>query len=89
MRLIHSLLYTVELDEPFILDREAVENMRIKSPWTGAELPVHSFLHACLVWFGLWQFWSLALHNSRFSMDHRVQEQLQGAEVGFTRGILY
>jgi hypothetical protein len=84
---IHSLLYTVELDEPFILDREAVEDTRIKSPWTGAELPVHSFLHACLVWFGLWQFWSLALYDSRFSMD-RAQRQFQGAEVGFTKGRL-
>jgi hypothetical protein len=58
---IHALIYKIELTNSLYLD-DSLEGgpLRIASPWTGRKLPVHSFLHACFVWFGLWNFWGLA-----------------------------
>ena len=63
---IHSLLYSIELEEPFILDTSIEPKFRVCSPWTGNELPLHSYLHACLIWFGLAHFWKLALKTNAF-----------------------
>ncbi len=51
---IHAALYMAELSSPLILDKAACEEVRPVSPWTGNPLTVHSYLHACLVWYGLW-----------------------------------
>ncbi len=58
---IHALIYKIELTNCLYLDNEVeAEKFRIVSPWSGRKLPVHSFVHACFVWFGLYNFWSLA-----------------------------
>jgi HEXXH motif-containing protein len=54
---IHSLLWRVELLNPFIVDLSKVKGTT-RSPWTGSELHLYTFLQACFVWFGLWTFWS-------------------------------
>ncbi len=54
---IHHLLYMAELASPMILDPAACEGVRPVSPWTDNELTVHSYLHACHVWFGLLRLW--------------------------------
>jgi hypothetical protein len=57
---IHSLLYNVESLEPFYVSANSQVAFTAESPWTGKKLYLHSFVHACFVWFGLWSFWSVA-----------------------------
>jgi hypothetical protein len=53
---VHSLLYMLEVSEPwFLAGRNGGD--RVRSPWTGASLPGHSFVHACFVWYALYHFW--------------------------------
>ena len=58
---IHALIYKIELTNCLYLD-DLIESepLKIVSPWSGRALPLHSFVHACFVWFGLWSFWRLA-----------------------------
>jgi len=58
---IHALIYKLELTNTLYLDDSVeFESFTVVSPWSGRTLPLHSFLHACFVWFGLWSFWGLA-----------------------------
>ncbi|MFE5026282.1 HEXXH motif-containing putative peptide modification protein [Streptomyces sp. NPDC056656] len=54
---IHSLLYMVEAGEKWFTDPDPRRSGKV-SPWSGRNLPLHSFVHACFVWFGLMSFWS-------------------------------
>jgi hypothetical protein len=63
---IHSFLYIIEEKYHFLADRSATGPIKVTSPWTGRVLDLHSFLHACHVWFGLWQFWGRAIHAGVF-----------------------
>jgi hypothetical protein len=58
---IHALIYKIELTNCLYLDNSVeAEGFTAVSPWSGRTLPLHSFVHACFVWFGLWSFWGLA-----------------------------
>jgi HEXXH motif-containing protein len=57
---IHSFLYALEREMPFYRTDHPVEP-RVNSPWTGVNLALHAFVHACFVWFTLARFWSRAL----------------------------
>jgi HEXXH motif-containing protein len=57
---IHSLLYLIEAREPFYLSSDARQACIARSPWSGRSLSLHSYVHACFVWFGLWNFWHQA-----------------------------
>lgn len=57
---IHALVYKMELVLPLYRDYQAASDLKGVSPWTGRELNLHSFVHACLVWYGLWSFWEKA-----------------------------
>ena len=61
---IHSLLYKIEYWSPLYTDDVAAYNETVKSPWSGRMLALHSYVHACYVWFGLWNFWRKASHLS-------------------------
>lgn len=58
---IHALIYKIELTHCLYVD-DSIESEAFTavSPWSGRKLPLHSFVHACFVWFGLWNFWGLA-----------------------------
>jgi hypothetical protein len=53
----HQLLYVLEYQGQFVI-REPAE--QVTSLWSGRALQLHSFFHACFVWYGLANFWSLA-----------------------------
>jgi hypothetical protein len=57
---IHSLIYRLELFKFMFIDDQASMPMTVKSPWTGNKLSMQSFVHACFVWFGLWNFWEIS-----------------------------
>jgi hypothetical protein len=79
---IHSLLYGVEQQQPLVEDRQAAEVDTVASPWSGRALPVHSFFHACLVWFGLSHFWRRAREHSAFERD-QIKDMLRRSRRGF------
>lgn len=81
---IHHTLYMAELGTPMIRDRAACDGVRPTSPWTGNPLTVHSYLHACLVWFGLLQLWSRPGAVALGDLGPRI-EQLR---AGFTNPLV-
>jgi hypothetical protein len=56
---IHQTIYKLELSESLFTDRKAASELTAVSPWSERTLKVTSFVHACFVWFGLWNFWRL------------------------------
>lgn len=56
----HSAIYFAEDRLPLFARGEALEP-RVASPWTGRDLSLHSFVHACCVWYELALFWQAAL----------------------------
>ncbi|WP_189278782.1 aKG-HExxH-type peptide beta-hydroxylase [Kitasatospora griseola] len=55
---VHGLLYMIEEQESWFTDRAAWRTSSMRSPWSGRDLPLHSFVHACFVWFALLCFWA-------------------------------
>jgi hypothetical protein len=78
---IHSLIYKIQLTSPLYEDDDAAEVIAARSPWSGRILPLHSFVHACFVWYGLWNFWSLATEHLPSGHGHLVR-----AQKGFSNG---
>lgn len=68
---IHALLYRLELIRPLYTDRTAWLEGRAESPWSGRSLELHSLVHACFVWFGLWNFWAAYPHRLPEAIDLR------------------
>ncbi|MFJ9696303.1 aKG-HExxH-type peptide beta-hydroxylase [Kitasatospora sp. NPDC101183] len=54
---VHGLLYMVEEQESWFTDPAAPWASSMRSPWSGRDLPLHSFVQACFVWFALVCFW--------------------------------
>jgi HEXXH motif-containing protein len=80
---IHSLLYMVELMEPFyVFEDRAFE---VASPWTGNLLSLRSYVHACFVWFGLWNFWRAAIGSDALTGDEACGYVLRPSS-GFKNG---
>jgi hypothetical protein len=78
---IHSMLYPIELLQSLYTDLAASYSLRVTSSWSGRSLPLHSFTHACFVWFGLWNFWETAA-----TAGFDCPERLEAARAGF-RGV--
>jgi len=62
----------------FTLSREVI------SPWTGARIRPSSFIHACFVWYGLVNFWRLAVERGSFEQTS-AEGRLWKAAGGFIR----
>jgi hypothetical protein len=75
---IHSLLYRVEQESPFLPTVDPAGSGPIAiSPWTGSTLHLHTYIHACLVWYGLVHFWRAVEHPEG-------KRHLDRAMAGFT-----
>jgi len=80
---IHSLLYMSERLEPWVTAPELYgPEPRTRSGWSGHPLPLRSYLQACFVWYGLAQFWGLALGAGTFPAD-RARKRLEQSVRGF------
>jgi len=80
---IHHTLYVVEYSGEFVM--RGFQGETIRSPWTGNNIPVHSYLHACFVWYGLASFWRLPAAAEIFPASS-AQRELRRALSGFQRG---
>ncbi len=85
---IHALLYMQEEKKKWVNDPDLYRPIpRAISPWTGQHLPLRPFLQACFVWYGLLNFWCLALSSEAF--DHsRIRERIVRSGIGFSKGPL-
>lgn len=87
---IHQVLYVLESGERFVDDKALSNQMTAVSPWTGRRLELHSYFHACFVWYGLVTFWRRALCSPSLAaapMEARLMEaQLNEALRGFRLG---
>lgn len=78
---IHQFLYLLEYEGTFVL-REPEGGVR--SPWSGRSLPLHSFFHACFVWYGLANFWHQASTCGKGTFDEQqTQRELERCLLGF------
>jgi hypothetical protein len=84
--MVHIMTDVVELREPCIHDRDAVA-VRIDSPWTGRNLDLNTYIQACYVWYGLWEFWLAAFGTGGFD-DHDVLRCFHRASLGLQRGMV-
>jgi hypothetical protein len=76
----HSFFFALELKEgSFVRSMSTALATKIRSPWTGAELDMYAYVHACLVWFGLFRFWSRATRRRGLP---RAQVSAMAAEAG-------
>jgi hypothetical protein len=82
---IHQVLYVLESGERFVNAKASYNHMTAESAWTGRQLPIHSYLHACFVWYGLATFWRRALRSTLLPAD-AMQAQLDEALRGFRAG---
>jgi hypothetical protein len=80
---IHSALYMLEWEQPWVPVELYTNDQRVLSPWSGRLLPVRPFLQACFVWFGLANFWAAAL--KRGVVPLQAQVHLTAAIAGFLR----
>jgi len=63
---IHNVLFNFEgAIRSFLPQQEMPEFPQMRSPWTGADLRLPSFVHACVVWYGLYWFWTMVERSSR------------------------
>ncbi len=80
---IHSMIYKLQLVSKLYTDEEAASRVTAQSPWSGRILFLHSYVHACFVWYGLWNFWNLIQQED----DESVQLK-EKARKGFLSGSL-
>ncbi len=79
---IHQLMYRTEAARGLFCDLDAAPTFR--SPWTGARLPLHSLVHACVVWFGLLALWSeLALTATTDTESAHARGRIAHCLFGF------
>lgn len=82
---IHSLLYVCETSEPLCPDIRETHVIRITSPWSGRALALPSYVHACVVWFGLWMMWRLPSAREAYGEIDSL-EMYRRADRGFRLG---
>jgi hypothetical protein len=80
---IHGLLYMQERDKRWVLNPAFyAPDPVVASPWTGNPLDLRPFLQACFVWYGLLNFWCLALEANTFDRA-RIHTRISRAIIGF------
>lgn len=85
---IHTMLFMwEETFEHFVVDRAASDDVKVASPWTGRPLKLSAFVHACLVWYGMYWFWKNASEQNSWPA-HRSRELMKAAHLGFEKGSL-
>ncbi len=80
----HQLLYVLEWAGQFVIPPVDDEERpaRVKSLWSGRELELHSFIHACFIWYGLVRFWTLPQASELFD-PRDLQLELSRCLSGF------
>jgi hypothetical protein len=79
---IHNMLFMIEeLESPFLPDRSS-SKIQVRSPWSGSIINLHAYVHACVVWYGLFFLWNRLLEKKIFP-EHRCIAFRERARTGF------
>jgi hypothetical protein len=78
---IHAIIDTIELRKSLLLAKD-FQPPQIPSPWTGRVLDTNTYIQACFIWYGLWNFWLKALATDAFPYQD-VLHQLRQSSKGF------
>jgi hypothetical protein len=81
---IHSFLYKIEAFWPFVCD-SGLRTTQIESPWSGRQIPLPAYIHACFIWYALCWFWN-RVASSHLLHDVSCRQQFEQASIGFRRG---
>jgi hypothetical protein len=80
---IHSFLFTCEeVETKFIVHPVQAEQQKILSPWSESELRLPAYVHACIVWYGLYWLWIRAVDSISPKRRREMQDR---AFAGFTK----
>lgn len=79
----HQYLYTTEMESGNFCDLS--EGRTYRSPWSGNRIPLHSLIHAALVWYGLLTLWC-QLAQSPVDADEAalIQDKVATVLFGFS-----
>jgi hypothetical protein len=83
--MIHCLIFNYENGMTrFVF--EPTDEVRVESTWSGASLPLPSFVQACIVWYSLYWLWERALveRDAAFERERCLSFQRR-AYAGFQR----
>lgn len=69
---VHTFLYMHEEQRPFFFDTDRAHTIFVRSPWTGRNLHLRGFAHACFVWFAIY-------HLLRTSFVHCERHMVRAA----------
>lgn len=83
---VHCALDCAELEGALVVFASDGAGQVIRSPWTGAPLQAHAFVHATIVWTVLLGYWTG--YRKRFRHDERARARLAAIARGFTSGEL-
>lgn len=82
---IHSLLFMFEeVHAPFVPRNSDAEFLIVRSPWSGKDLFLSAYVHACVVWYGLYWFWTAAAEAEAWPAQY-CNELRARARAGFER----
>ena len=82
---IHSLLFMFEeVHAPFLPRNSGAEFLTVRSPWSGKDLFLSAYVHACVVWYGLYWFWTAAAETAAWPAQY-CSELRARAWTGFER----
>jgi hypothetical protein len=78
---IHGIIDTMELRTSLLWTKD-FQAPQIPSPWTGRVLDTNTYIQACFIWYGLWNFWLGAINSNAFPFQE-VFSQMQRSSRGF------
>jgi hypothetical protein len=70
---VHTIMDHVELTCPVAPGEDQFRDTTLCSGWTGRQLDLNTFVHACLVWFALFHLWLGALHSGAIEVERNVK----------------
>lgn len=83
---IHSMLYSIDALNKWMPPNATIKLIGsvIISPWTGRALSLGNLCQAIFVWYGLFNFWQLAIQYSLYDRDYG-QKRMAQIQDGFAR----
>jgi hypothetical protein len=82
---IHSLLFTYEsITTPFLINSDQSKDTLVCSPWTNKQLRLISYVHACIVWYGLFWFWRSS-QAVKLLPTTRLNREIEFISSGFNK----
>jgi hypothetical protein len=78
---IHAIIDTIELRKSLLLAKD-FETPEMRSPWTGRILDTNTYIQACFIWYGVWNFWLKATATNAFPYQDVVY-RLRQSSKGF------